>query len=192
MLTLGLAWPRIKRWGAVEGAEVAAASLEQQQLQEKASAMVHEVLSDPKTGQRVEGLLKDSIKSLFADEEFTAQAVEWSARVLAEALTWENVQQKGVDYVIAVLDNDVSKETVRQYLAEAISNVVQDEKTQDDVATGIWSGVRASVLGRRWTKQQQASVPEVAVTEAVDAASASEDRGIRGASMKIGTESEKT
>lgn len=154
--------------------------------------MVHEVLSDPKTGQRVEGLLKDSIKSLFADEEFTAQAVEWSARVLAEALTWENVQQKGVDYVIAVLDNDVSKETVRQYLAEAISNVVQDEKTQDDVATGIWSGVRASVLGRRWTKQQQASVPEVAVTEAVDAASASEDRGIRGASMKIGTESEKT
>ena len=150
-IAVALAWPRIKQWGAAEGAEVAAASLEQQQLQERFSNMVHEVLADPRTGEQVEQLLKAAVISLFQDEYFNAKAVEWTAKVFGEALMWDSVREKGTDYVQSVLADDSSKESAYSYLSQAISDVVADTDIQDAVATSIWSGVRASVIGRRKT-----------------------------------------
>lgn len=129
-----LAWPRIKQWGAVEGAEVAAASLETEQLQERAVVMLHEVLADERTGRQVESLLKDAVTGLFRDEDFTGRAVEWSAKVMAEALTWEEVRQQGTDYLKSVFDDHASQKSAELYLTGAIQNVVADEGVQDTVA----------------------------------------------------------
>lgn len=117
----------------MEGAEVAAATLEKEQLQAKASAMLHEVLADPKTGVQVEALLKGATIALFRDEEFTEQAVEWTAKVLADALKWEEVRQQGSAYITSVFEDPESKRSAYEYLSAAISDVVADEKVQDTV-----------------------------------------------------------
>lgn len=153
-LAVALAWPRIKQWGAAEGAEVAAASLEQQQLQERFSVMVHEVLADPRTGEQVEQLLKAAVLALFEDEYFNDKAVEWTAKVLSEALLWDSVRDRGAEYVQSVLADDESKESAYNYLSEAVSTIVADSQIQDAVATGIWSGVRATFIGRRKRKAE--------------------------------------
>lgn len=134
LLAVGLAWPRIKQWGAVEGAEVAAATLETEHLQSKASAMLHEVLADAKTGVQVEGLLKGAVIGLFEDEEFTERAVEWTGKVLGEALKWEEVRHQGTAYITSVFEDPESKQSAREYLSAAIGDVVADEKVQDNVA----------------------------------------------------------
>lgn len=117
----------------MEGAEVAAATLEKEQLQAKASAMLHEVLADPKTGVQVEALLKGATIALFRDEQFTERAVEWAAKVLADALKWEEVKQQGSAYVTSVFEDPESKRSAFEYLSAAINEVVADERVQDNV-----------------------------------------------------------
>lgn len=128
----GLAWPRIKRWGAVEGAEVAAASLETERLQQRALGMVREVLTDERTGRQVERVIKEAAVGVLRDNEFKASAVEWCAAVLAEALRWEEVRDEGERYLGAVVEG--GRERVEEVLAEVVANVARDENVQDKVA----------------------------------------------------------
>lgn len=132
---LGLAWPKIKQWGAVEGAEMAAASLEQEQLQAKAVAMVQEVLTDNRTAQQVENVLKGAVGNLFNDEEFTQWAVDWTSEVFAQALLRENVIRTGTEYVATVLRDDDSVQTAEDFLGEAVKRLVADQTVQDQVAS---------------------------------------------------------
>lgn len=125
---LGLMWPQIKEWGAVEGAEVAAASLQQEELQRHARALVTELLADPRTGAQVELLLKDAVVGLFKDEEFTQEAVRWTAQVLSDALTWDDIREQGKTY---------------------LKSVFQDPGVQETAANGIWSSLRESLRFRR-------------------------------------------
>lgn len=96
--------------------------------------MVHEVLSDPRTGEQVEQLLKAAVINLFDDDEFTGKAVEWTSRVLGDALTWDSVRERGSEYLQSVFADDVSKVSAKDYLTEAVSSVVADEHIQDTVA----------------------------------------------------------
>lgn len=146
---LALSWPRIKRWGAAEGAEVAAASLQQQQLQMQAAVMVRELLQDQETGVHVQDLMKQAVFGLLEDKEFYDRIVVWTMEVLTEALTWDSLQKEGTGYLKAVFEDESSKESARAYLSDAVKSVVEDEKMQDTVANGLWSGFRASILGRR-------------------------------------------
>lgn len=132
---LGLAWPRIKQWGAVEGAEVAAASLEHEQLQAKAVAMLHDVLTDPGTGTQVERVLKLAVQNLFKDVEFTDWAVDWTAQVFSDALLRDNVVQRGTEYVGVVLAHEDSMTSAEQFLSDAVKRLVADEAVQDTVAS---------------------------------------------------------
>eukprot|EP00177_Eucheuma_denticulatum_P001129 GFKZ01002044.1.p1 GENE.GFKZ01002044.1~~GFKZ01002044.1.p1 ORF type:complete len:259 (-),score=38.54 GFKZ01002044.1:72-848(-) len=128
-----LAWPRIKKWGAVEGAEVAAASLEREELLMKANAMVHEVLSDSETEKRVERVLKVAAGRLMEDEQFMQFAVQWTAKVLTEALQGDKIREQGGKYVAGVLEDGETRKSAEVYLADAIQKVVRDEHVQDMV-----------------------------------------------------------
>lgn len=139
-IIVGLSWPSIKQWGAVEGAEVAAASLEHEQLQNKASAMVHEVLKDPKTAEQVEQMLKTAVVNLFQDQEFTDHAVVWTTRVLQDALTWESLQAQGVEYLKGVFRDEESQQAATESLAVAVENVVKDQELQDHIASVSFRG----------------------------------------------------
>lgn len=134
-VSVGLAWPSIKQWGAVEGAEVAAATLEHEQLQAKALRMVQEVLTDASTQEQVEKLLKGAVVNLLHDEQFTDYAVDWTARVLSDALLRDALMQYGTEYVGNVLAHDDSVVSVQQLLTEAVTRVVADETIQDNVAS---------------------------------------------------------
>lgn len=146
---IGLAWPRIKQWGAEEGAEVAAASLEHEQLQTKFSSMVHDVLNDPETVSTVETLLKNAVTELFKDEEFTDFATEWTAYVMQQALMTDAVIDKGTEYVSDVFAKDDSVVSAKEFLTDAVTRLVADEVVQDTVSSNFWSGIRASMIGRR-------------------------------------------
>lgn len=135
IVALGLAWPKIKQWGAMEGAEVAAASLEQEQLQAKAVAMVQEVLTDDRTARQVEKLLKGAVGNLFNDDEFTQWAVDWTSEVFAQALLRENVVETGTEYVSTVLKDEASLQTAEGFLGEAVKRLVADQVVQDQVAS---------------------------------------------------------
>lgn len=138
----GLAWPRIKKWGAVEGAEVAVASLETERLQQRAVGMVRDVLADRRTGKQVERLLKEAVVGLFGDEEFMARSVEWTASVLVEALSKEEVLSSGERYLENVVKE--RRESVEEVLTQVVANVAANEAVQDTVAqvrycfSGVW------------------------------------------------------
>lgn len=135
VVAVGLMWPRIKQWGAVEGAEVAAASLEHEQLQTKAMAMVREVLTDPRTALQVEALLNVAVTNLLNDAEFTEWAVDWTARVLSDALMRDALVQYGTQYVVNVLSHDDCLQDVQRFLSNAVNRAVDDETLQDKVAS---------------------------------------------------------
>lgn len=132
---IGVAWPRIKQWGAVEGAEVAAASLEDEQLQAKISGMVRDVLQDADTVKHVEQLLKVAIANILRDPEMTATATEWTADVLYEAVMKEALVKRGTQYVSAVLNEQESVDAAESFLADSVKAMVKDEKVQDSVAS---------------------------------------------------------
>lgn len=118
----------------MEGAEVAAASLEQEQLQAKVVTMVQEVLTDDRTARQVETLLKGAVGNLFNDEEFTQWAIDWTSEVFAEALLRKNVVETGTAYVGTVLNDDSSVQTAEVFLGEAVKRLVADQVVQDQVA----------------------------------------------------------
>lgn len=132
---IGLAWPRIKQWGAVEGAEVAAASLEDEQLQAKINGMVQNVLNDEATLHHVESLLKKAVTNLLHDEEFTATSVEWTGEVLYNAILKDALIERGTEYVAEVFGRDDSVSAAESLMADAVKRTVSDELVQDSVAS---------------------------------------------------------
>lgn len=132
---IGLAWPKIKQWGAVEGAEVAAASLEDEQLQAKINGMVQNVLNDEATLQHVESLLKKAVTNLLHDEEFTATSVEWTGEVLYNAILQDALIERGTEYVAEVFGRDDSVSAAESLMADAVKRTVSDEVVQDSVAS---------------------------------------------------------
>lgn len=134
-IAVGFSWPKIKKWGAVEGAEVAAASLEREELQMKASAMLQEVLKDPKTAEQVEGMLRGVVTNMLEDKEFYDRMVTWTAAVFKDMLTWDEVRAAGTAYVTSVLEDPQSKKSAEEYLAQSVQKVAADEVVQDSVAS---------------------------------------------------------
>ncbi|CAN8069847.1 unnamed protein product [Agarophyton chilense] len=149
VVLMAVCWPRIKRWGAAEGAEVAAASLQEQQVQAQAGHTLRAVLQDPGTGEEVRMVLRSAVLDLLEDEEVTTRATRWAARVLSDAVMTDEMREVGERYVGAVLSADDSREMARMYVGDAVSAVAGSEVIQDVVASSIWAGVRASVVGRR-------------------------------------------
>lgn len=130
-----LAWPKIKQWGAVEGAEVAAASLEDEQLQSKFNEMVKNVLNDEETLKQAETLLKNAVSNLLKDEGFTATAIDWTADVLYAAILRDELIERGTEYVAEVFDRDESVASAEQFLSDAVTRIANDESVQDSVAS---------------------------------------------------------
>lgn len=133
--SVGIMWPRIKQWGAVEGAEVAAASLEHEQLQMKAVGVLNDVLTDPKTASQVEMLLKNAIVNLFRDDEFTQWAVDWTSKVLVDAMQQQVLVEGGSEYVKTVLAEEQSVKSAKEFFVDAFQGVAADEDLQDRVAS---------------------------------------------------------
>lgn len=128
---LGLMWPRIKRWGGAQGAEVAAASLQQEELKSHAAALVNALLADPRTTQQVETMLKQALVGILADPDVKLQASRWAADVMEEAMMWPGVVRKGTEYVETVLADEQSVENAYGYFAKAAEMTVRDDKVLD-------------------------------------------------------------
>ncbi len=131
---IGLMWPRIKRWGAAEGAEVAAASLQQEELKMHATALVNALIAEPKTTRQVESMLKTALLALLEDEEIKREATKWTSDVFAEAMMWPGVLAKGTEYVESVLKDPKSIDYAYDYFSTAAQLTANDEKVQDAVS----------------------------------------------------------
>ena len=130
-VALGLMWPRIKKWGAVEGAEVAAASLQQEELKLHAAALVNALLSEPGTAKQMEKLLKDAVLGLFQDDQVKTRATEWTSALLADAVLYPAVIQRGTDYVQKVLSDESSREAGHEYVSQAAQRAAYDAEVQN-------------------------------------------------------------
>lgn len=130
---VGLMWPRIKRWGAAEGAEVAAASLQQQELKEHATALVNALIAEPKTTKNVEEVMKGVMRSVLQDEEMKHELTKYFAQVMSEAMMWPGVIAKGNEYVQSVLANEESIENARTY----VTTVAQQTANDDTVLNAV-------------------------------------------------------
>lgn len=130
---IGLMWPRIKRWGAAEGAEVAAASLQQDELKEHATALVNALIAEPQTTRNVEEVMKGVMKSLFNDKELKEEMTKYFAEVMSEAMMWPGVIEKGNSYVETVLADEKSIENAHMYFSTAAQRTVNDDSVLNAV-----------------------------------------------------------
>lgn len=164
-----LMWPRIKRWGAAEGAEVAAASLQQEELKAHAAALVSALIADPSTAAHAEAVLKGVLTEVLADPELKGALTAYMADVMSEALMWPKVLEQGNTYVDTVLSDEASIAAATQYFSEAAQRTADDEAVRTAASRAMWGSLRSFFWGSG-SRSQAASAMEQATIPAVEAA----------------------
>lgn len=153
-----LMWPRIKRWGAAEGTEIALTSLQAEELKEHAASLVNTLISEEETGKNVEEVMKLAITNLMADEELKHQMTQYMAQVMVEAMSWENVLSSGNNYVENVLKDEASINSAHQYFSTAAQRTAEDHDVVDAASKAIWSSIKGLFTwgsGRKKTTADQ-------------------------------------
>ena len=159
-------WPRIKRWGAAEGAEVAAQSLQADELKVHAAALIHALINEPSTTKNVEEAMKAAMSSLMKDPELKEELTQYMADVMADAMLWPKVLAKGNEYVDNVLNNEESIENATKYFSAAAQRTVADTEVQDAASRALWSSVKGIFVR---------NTPATTTKPALDSAIASEN-----------------
>lgn len=137
-----LMWPRIKRWGAAEGAEVAAQSLQADELKVHAAALINALINEPSTMRNLEDALKSSVTNLLDDAELKHALTSYMADVMAEAILWPKVLERGNMFVGNMMENEESIENAKVYFSKAAQRAVADTDVQDAASRALWSSVK--------------------------------------------------
>lgn len=144
-----LMWPRIKRWGAAEGTEIALTSLQAEELKEHASSLVNTLITEEETGKNVQVALKAAVQNLMRDEELKLQMTQYMAQVMIDAMSWDNVLSSGNNYVENVLKDEASINSAHKYFSTAAQRTAEDHDVVNAASRAIWSSIKGLFVSRK-------------------------------------------